>query len=191
MSRVLIIYPIFTGYTDNPQTFGMLLTSTPIIAFFAGFVVSYLSNKITNERLPIIALLYNLTFQSCYIVLLLIFPLNQTLNVTAIIIIIFFSLISESFFGELGMNLVQRINLDIIPSEYRNSILSVISSILTLLTSILLVILGLIIAKTSLLDAILVLEVIGIIGTIFFAISFILEKHHTLNISQAEQPQFS
>ena len=108
--------------------------------------------------------------------LLIFVPGTDTLNIHAIVIIVLFFLFFDAFVGEIGVNLQQRVFLDLIPSKLRNSIISFYSSLLAVMIAILYPIIGSIIEHYKLVGGLVFMEAIGIIGCIFLIPIFFSQR---------------
>ena len=119
----LIFYTIKYGYTGNAQLFGLLQSLTGLMTVITVFIVSLLIKRIRNSYIIIATSFYNIIFYTGLILLMIFIPLSNEFSLVANIAILLLILVSDAFFGEIGVNLINRFMVDLVPSEYRNSII--------------------------------------------------------------------
>ncbi|MHA2216532.1 MAG: MFS transporter [Candidatus Hodarchaeales archaeon] len=127
----LILFPIYYGYTGSDVEASTLRT----VLFFVGIPVSfYMANvikKIKNERLSHVIFLQILFFFPSFILLThFVPPMNEFNPVGIIGTFLLLAILVGSLF-DMSRTLAQRILLDLVPSENRNAIYSLMPSIIS------------------------------------------------------------
>ena len=163
----LIFIPIIYDYTVNDSLVGISRSILYFVIAIDVFFIGKLANKFRRHTMPIFYFLYAVFFVSGLIILLVVIPPTMSFNITAIIIIILLYVFVDALISEIGVNLQQRIFIDLIPGKYRNSILSLYSSISAILVTILYPIVGYIIEKYDLVGGLLFVGIVGVFGCLF------------------------
>ena len=164
--RFLLI-PILFEYTGNDSLVGLSQSSLFFVVAFNVFFISIVAKKFQKRYLPVFMAFYVILYLSGFIIVLALFPANNTLNIPALAIIMVLFLFFDSFIGEIAVNLYYRVFLDLIPSVYRNSILSLFTSLVAIESTMLYPIIGTIIEKFNLIGGIAFLDVLGRFGCVF------------------------
>jgi MFS family permease len=129
----LILFPIYFGYTGTDALASTLRT----VIFFTGIPISYymanVSKKISNERFPFTVLLQMVLFFPIFIALTYFIPVSDDFNPLGIILTFLLLGPLAGFLFEISVTLSKRILLDLVPSENRNAIYSLLPSIVSLL----------------------------------------------------------
>ncbi len=159
-----LLLPIMFNYTGSDLLVGLSQSALMFILAFNVFFIGIFAKKFQKRSLPIFFAFYLIPYLSGLIVIILIFPQTKSLNVTALIFLVVLFLFFDSFIGEIGVNLQQRVFLDLIPTKYRNSILSLYSSLVAIIVTILYPIIGIIVENYNLIGGLLFMGFIGIIG---------------------------
>jgi len=164
--RFLLI-PILFEYTGNDSLVGLSQSSLFFVVAINVFFISIFAKKFQKRNLPIFMALYSILYLTGLMMVLAFFPAHNTLNIPALIIIVVLFLLFDSLIGEIAVNLQQRVFLDIIPSEFRNSILSLFSSLVAIEVTIFYPVIGYIIDKFNLIGGLAFMNLIGAIGCVF------------------------
>ncbi|MHA2307393.1 MAG: MFS transporter [Candidatus Hodarchaeales archaeon] len=178
----LILFPLYFGYTGTDVLASLLRTSL----FFAGiplsFVMANVSKRVSNNKLPVILFLETILFFPSFITLtLFIQPLDE-FNLTGIVItfILLWTLVGTIF--NLGTTLNQRIMVDLVPSENRNSVYSLMPTIFSLIGIFILPIAGLLVEEFGLAAGIMCAGVTCIVGSVLIYLGMRI-KHVTVDTS--------
>lgn len=129
----LILFPIYFGYTGSDIDASTLRT----VLFFVGIPISfYMANiikKIKNERLSLVIFLQILFFFPSFILLThFVPPMNEFNPVGIIGTFLLLAILVGSLF-DMSRTLSQRILLDLVPSENRNAVYSLMPSIISII----------------------------------------------------------
>ena len=131
----LLLFPIYFGYTGSDVGTTIVRSLVYIIGLYFTIKIATQSKKIANANkwIGLFQILFSVIFFGLYFLLVSYFPLLNSLNPTAIILTIFFYI---PFFTLLQLVniLKQRIMIDIIPPENRNSIYSLPPTLSTMLS---------------------------------------------------------
>jgi MFS family permease len=168
----LIIYPIYFGYTGTDALAGIFRGVTFFLGIPIGIYTAKLSKEISTDRIPYFYFIFCFSFFPVFIILLTVNPLTNEFNLSGILITLLFFLIILSGVINIAEVLRQRKLIEIIDSEYRNAIYSLIPSIISILGFILFPLVGYIIEKSNLQEGIFVILVITFVGTFLVYVSF-------------------
>ena len=163
----LIYYPLVFGYTGTDAFIGLSQFAVYFVLAINVFFIGIFAKKFQRSYMPIFFILYVFFFLNGLLLLFKLDPPTKTLNITAVIVIILLFLFFDSFVGEIAVNLQQRIFLDLIPSKYRNSILSLYSSLMAITIALFYALVGFIVQDFNLDGGILFMELTGLLGCIF------------------------
>jgi MFS family permease len=180
----LLYYPILFGYSGSDSLTGLVQSLSYITLIFSGFIVAKLSKRVNTNKLPFLGMIYTGIYFSALIVLITLLPMNNTFELVGILILLFLMITVDSITGELAVNLLQRVSLDLIPSEIRNSIYSLTPSLVALLGLIFLPLIGSTVDFYGIIYGIFVLETMGLLGTFLFIFVFDYREKNNLNISR-------
>lgn len=123
-----ILIPMFYNYTLNDALVGAVRSSLLFFLAIDVFIISFFVSKFQKHYFPLFYVIYVVFFIGSLIAILLAFPPNGLLNMTAIILIVIIYIIFDAFISEIGVNLQSRVLIDLIPSKNRNAVWSMFSS---------------------------------------------------------------
>ncbi|MHA2029480.1 MAG: MFS transporter [Candidatus Kariarchaeaceae archaeon] len=146
----IFLFPIYFGYTGSDAGVGFLRSFLFITGGFLNIYAATLSKKVSNDKMAILFFIQIVGLFVGVIILLDIVPLNQTFNLTGVILLILLMTAVTPIFGAIAYTLRQRTLLETTPSEYRNSIYSLIPTIATVFQIPLMIYVGRIIENESL-----------------------------------------
>jgi hypothetical protein len=179
---LLLYYPILFGYSGSDSVAGLVQSLSYITLIFSGFIVAFLTKKANTNKLPVYSLTYVGIYFSALIVLILFIPISDTFNVIAVLVLLFLMISVDGITGELAVNLLQRVSIDLVPSNIRNSVYSLSPSLVAILGLMLLPIIGGVVDIYGIIYAITILELVGIIGSLAFL--FVFEYRKKNNVDQ-------
>jgi MFS family permease len=177
----LLYYPILFGYSGNDSLTGLVQSLSYITLIFSGLVVAKLSKRVNTNKLPFLSMFYVGIYFSALIILIILLPLNNTFELIGILVLLFLMITIDGVTGELAVNLLQRVSIDLIPSEIRNSIYSLTPSLVAVLGLIFLPFIGSIVDFYGIIYGILIIEIIGLFGTFLFIFVFDYKKKKDKN----------
>lgn len=168
----LILFPLYFGYAGNDMFTSVLRTIIFIIGVVLQiFVFSKLSKKISDKWQPYL-LLGNACIYFTGIILILTFnPIGNSFNILGFVSIIFLQNGIMNMFMIMEGILRGRIMIDLVPSEFRNAIYSLIPTIYSIISVPVIVITGSLIESYGLIAGILMAQVFALLGGIFVLIS--------------------
>jgi hypothetical protein len=167
----MILYPLYYGYTGSDGLVSILRVSTIIVGIPTAVIAANVSSKARIKWLPFVVLVSNIFFYGGFMLLTMEIPIDQNLfNLTAILLtIIIYSF--SFFFIQIGEIFEQRIFLDIIPDQNRNSIYSLIPTLVLLINIPSVGFGGALIDEFGVSNTLLLLIFIGILSPVFYWLS--------------------
>lgn len=170
----LILFPIYFGYTGSDGLASVFRTILFFVGIPVGIVMANVSKKFSNDKVPHFYFLGILLYFPPFVVLLSIIPITNSFNFLGLI---FTSLILTSSINcllDVANILRGRMLLDLVPSENRNAVYSLIPTIISVFAIPLLPIAGTLIENFGLRAGIIVSLVLSFIGAflIFFSLYF-------------------
>ncbi|MFX0185584.1 MAG: MFS transporter, partial [Candidatus Hodarchaeota archaeon] len=130
---MLILFPIYFGYTGDDFRANLLRTIIYLNGFLIGLYVAKASKKFSTEHYPKILLVFILLFFPAILSLLLFIPVQNTFNLFGFILIILIMNCCIGFIYRIGEVLRMRLLVDLVPSVNRNAVYSLIPTITSLL----------------------------------------------------------
>jgi MFS family permease len=187
----LILFPIYFGYTGSDSLASVLRTT----AFFVGIPISLytakISKKFTKDKLPLVLFGFVLLFFPSFILLTSIIPVTNELNIIgAIFTIILLNAILPTL-ADLEGILRQRFMLDLVPSDHRNAVYSLIPTIISILGIFLLPIAGTLIEGFGLAAGISLAFLVGIIAAVMVTLGMYFHKKSTEEKTEATVVQLA
>ncbi len=169
---LLILFVIYFGYTGTDLLAGIFRSTVFLLGIPTFIIVGNISKKITGKNwIYRLHFLHPLLFFGGFALLLFLIPLNDTLNVIGIILVILIFIIT-GIFSQLTLVLRQRIIIDLIPEEIRNSVYSLIPTIVGILSLPIMPFVGNLVVTYNISTGILFLALFEIAAAIAFYLSF-------------------
>ncbi len=162
-----LLLPIIFKYTLNDSLVGLSRSILLFVLAIDVFIISFFVKKFKKRYFPVFIFIYIVLFVSGLILLLIFLPPNGMLNITAISLIVIMYVFFDSFISEIGVNLQQRVLLDLIPAKYKNSVLSIFTSMAALSVTIFYSIIGIVIEKFQLIGGLAFVGIVGVFGCLF------------------------
>ncbi|MHA2295319.1 MAG: MFS transporter [Candidatus Hodarchaeales archaeon] len=167
----LILYPLYFGYTGSDSIAGVLrtiifLSGTPIRLYMANF-----SKKLSRGKFAFLYFLHLILFMPSVFFLLYLVPPSNSFNFIGSIVIILIMVIINSTVFQLAFILRQRITIELVPSENRTAVYSLLPTLSGMIAIPMLSIAGLLIEDNGLSTGILIAFSIGMTGTFFSFLS--------------------
>ncbi|MHA2247669.1 MAG: MFS transporter [Candidatus Hodarchaeales archaeon] len=173
----LILFPVYFGYTGSDGLASVFRTILFLIGIPIGFVMANVSKKFSNDKVPHFSFLGVLFYYPPFIVLLSVIPITNSFNLLGLI---FTSLILTSSITcllDVANTLRGRTLLDLVPSENRNAVYSLIPTIISVFAIPLLPVAGTLIEDFGLRAGIMVSLVLSFIGAFFIFLSLYFKKN--------------
>ncbi|MFW9993966.1 MAG: MFS transporter [Candidatus Odinarchaeota archaeon] len=178
----LILLPIYFGYTGSDSLASMLRTAIYVIGIPIGYYVANVSRRLAKDKLPLLQFMFVIPFFGCFFILLTFVPLNGNFNLAGIVITVVLMSTLVSFLLSVSDALRQRIMIDLIPSEFRNAVYSLIPTVISLFGIVLLPAAGVLIESFGIAAGVALALVVGTISSLFVYIGV-----HTLE-TRIEEP---
>ncbi len=172
----LILFPLYFGYTGTDALAGLLRTTLFLAGIPLSFYIATLNKRISNERLPIFLFLSTIFFFPSFIILTLLMPPANEFNLLGIALTFFllWSIVGTVF--SMAQTLQQRIMIDLVPSEFRNSVYSLMPTIFSLIGIPVVPLAGIIIENYGLHAGILTAGIVCVIGSILISFGMYFKK---------------
>ena len=164
----LVLFPLYFGYTGTDVLAGLLRTSIFLIGIPLSFYIARVNKRISNERLPIFLFLYTISFFPSFILLTMVMPPTNNFNLLGIILT-FFLLCMVGPIINIALTLIQRIMIDLVPSEHRNSVYSLMPTIFSLVGIPIVPLAGIIIEDFGFATGILTAGIVCVIGSLLIS----------------------
>lgn len=171
----LVLFPLYFGYTGTDVLAGLLRTSLFLAGIPLSFYIANLNKRISNERLPIFLFLSVISFFPSFIILTHLMPPTNEFNLLGITLTFLFLWTIVGTVFSIAQTLIQRIMIDLVPSEIRNSVYSLMPTIFSLIGIPVVPLAGIIIEEFGLAAGILTASIVCIIGSLLisFGVHFI------------------
>ncbi|MFW9992248.1 MAG: MFS transporter [Candidatus Odinarchaeota archaeon] len=129
----LILFPLYFGYTGSDAGAALFRTTSFAITIVIHLFNANISKRFSNHHYPRFLFLHAFIFYPAYIVLFTLLPVGNTFNLLGILLVLFIMNLTVAFILNLGVILQRRIMIDLIPSENRNAVYSLIPTIVALI----------------------------------------------------------
>lgn len=164
---LLILFVMYFGYTGSDDLAGLLRS----IIFLLGILIDYNAAKVirritSNTLLPYLFFFYAIVFFGSFALIFWFFPLNNELNIIAVLGVIILK--GFGFLLALILLMSQRILIDLVPSEIRNSVYSLIPTLAALFGVPFMIIVGFTLDTINFTSGVLILLGLAIVSTVFF-----------------------
>ncbi|MHA2253783.1 MAG: MFS transporter [Candidatus Kariarchaeaceae archaeon] len=169
---VLLLFPIYFGYSGSDSLAGILRSTIFFIGVGIQIITAKKTKDVPNSKLPSILLTHFLTLFLGVMALLYFIPVQNSFNILGFILLILVLTVSVSLIMPFIATLNQRISLDLVPSEHRNSIYSLLPTISGALGVVLLPVVGSLVAKVGMISGLVIALSLSMIGslTIYLAL---------------------
>jgi len=138
----LILFPLYFGYTGSDFGTSLIRTIIFLLEIPARFYVANWSTRFKNEQFPIFLFMHLLILFPAYLILFSLLPPQNNFNLIGFFATIIIMNITNSFIIRIGFVLRDRIIIDLFPSEVRNSVYSLIPTLISVFSIPLLLIAG-------------------------------------------------
>jgi hypothetical protein len=167
----LILFPIYFGYSGSDDKASIFRTIMFIIGIPIGVYMARISQKFQSERVSIFYLTGTLFYYIPFIILLTLIPPEDNLNLIGLVISALILTFANNCLFDVGETLRLRAMIDLIPSENRNAVYSLIPSLVSIISIPLLPITGELIARFELNVGVIVPLIASLLGSIFLILS--------------------
>jgi MFS family permease len=138
----LILFPLYYGYTGSDFGTSIIRTIIFLLEIPARLYVAKWSTRFKNNQFPIFLFIHLFIFFPAYLILFSLLPPQNSFSLIGFIATIIIMNISNSFVIRIANILRDRIIIDLVPSEVRNSVYSLIPTLISVFGIPLLVIAG-------------------------------------------------
>jgi hypothetical protein len=172
----LILMPLYFGYTGSDLLASSYRTMIFLVGVPIAIYMSKISAKTVNSQVALFYFLHVLTFFTPIIILLILVPTTNRFNLTALIITAIILIFSIDTVGEIAEVLRRRTMVDLVPSNNRNAVYSLISTFVAFFGVPLLPLTGKLIKNYGIQAGVTVALIISILGSIFIYVSLYYRK---------------
>jgi MFS family permease len=165
----LILFPVYFGYTGSDSLAGLLRSSLYLIGVVLSIKAATWTKKVANHRLPIFIIILTAPLFIGFMLLLYLLPYNDKLDVVGFAAIMILMTSTVSLLSPFIWTLHQRVLIDLVPSENRNGIYSLMPSLTNAFAIPLLPVMGTMISDNGMVNGVMVLLVISIIAFLWIA----------------------
>ena len=172
----LILFPLYFGYTGSDFGTSIIRTTIFLVEIPARLYVAKWSIRFKNDQFPILLFLHLFIFFPAYLILFWLLPPQNSFNLIGFIATIVIMNVSNSFVIRIAYILRDRIIIDLVPSDVRNSVYSLIPTLVSIFGSPILIIAGHLVEYSGLFAGVLFTSGICIIGSLTLFISLKLKS---------------
>jgi len=189
---VLILFPIYFGYTGSDIGASVLRS----FAFFSGVLLQiYLAKKtkdIDNHKLPMVILFQAIVLFLGIGILIYFRPLSNSLDILSSVMVLIIMTLAVSLPTPFINALSQRLMIDMIPSDVRNGVYSLIPTISGVMTVICLPLFGSLVETQGMISVLIGLLVIDLVAAslLYLALSRFILSYAVMQQNQ-EQPKMA
>ncbi|MHA2273998.1 MAG: MFS transporter [Candidatus Hodarchaeales archaeon] len=181
----MILYPLYFGYTGSDSGASLFRFTVWMVGLPGAFWASNLAARLDIKWIPRLQFLFTILFFPLFIMLTLLFPIEKNIfNIFAIVGTIFCFQTTIFMLNTSGL-LQQRLFLDAIPDENRNSFYSLIPTLILLSGAPAVIIGGFLIIQAGISFTIFCLGLAALVGSIF---SYIAIGIMTADVPELEIP---
>jgi MFS family permease len=182
----LILMPIYFGYSGSDSIASALRTLAFVVGIPISMYIAKFSKRFTKEKASHYTFLFVILFFPSFTILTFLVPVNNELNLIGCLgsIIILNGLIPTLF--DLSQILRQRVMIDLVPSENRNAVYSLIPTIVSILGILLLPIAGTLIEEFGFPAGILTSFSVGLLAAILITLGIYFHIQEMTEISVAQ-----
>jgi MFS family permease len=164
-------FVIYYGYSGSDDIIGIVRTIILIGAAITGIFATRISKRIHSTKwISKISPVHFLIFFSGFAILLWGIPLTNQFNLLAIILLLMIIFLSEPFV-QLADILIQRVTIDLVPEEIRNSVYSLVPSLAALLSFPFMAVIGFVLEDISFSIGMVILGCLGFVSSLCFYLS--------------------
>lgn len=167
----MILYPLYFGYTGSDSGASLFRFVVWFIGLPSMFLAANLGSKLEIKWIPRLYFIFSILFFPLFMLLTTAFPIeNNEFNPIAIVLTILIFL-STIIFLDVSTLLEQRIFLDFVPDENRNSVYSLVPTLSRIISAPASVIGGIFLLNEGVPSTLSFLGLIGLIGSTLYLIA--------------------
>ncbi|MFX0093838.1 MAG: MFS transporter [Candidatus Hodarchaeota archaeon] len=172
----LLLFPIYFGYTGSDQLASIFRTVMYFIGIPIAIYMAKVSKRFVNDTVPHFYIIGLLCYFLPFIVLLTLLPATNTINLLGIVITALVLTFANNVLLDVAETLRRRTMLDLVPSENRNAVYSLIPTLISIIAIPLLPIAGMLINDYGFTAGIIVSLVTSLVGASFVFLSLHFKK---------------
>ncbi|MFX1518097.1 MAG: MFS transporter [Promethearchaeota archaeon] len=128
----LIQLPLYFGYTGSDDLSGILRSSLLLVGIPISMYTASITQQFSNSKYPLIIFLHVVLFFPLLFLLLTLLPINNKFDIVGILSVFLIQVSLTSTLFWMAETLRQRVMIDMIPSEHRNAVYSLIPTLVSL-----------------------------------------------------------
>jgi MFS family permease len=129
----LILFPIYFGYTGSDALASLFRTIMFFVGIPIGIYMAKISQKFSNSKLPLFDFLITFVYYFPFVILLALIPPADELNLAGAILTALLLTIGVNCIYDIAQTLRGRTLVDLIPSDFRNSVYSLIPTLTSII----------------------------------------------------------
>ncbi|MHA2100050.1 MAG: MFS transporter [Candidatus Kariarchaeaceae archaeon] len=185
----LILFPIYYGYTGNDSLSGLLRSFLYFAMVILSIKAATWTKQVSNIRLPVFIISLTFPLFIGTIGLLYFIPYRDQFNLLAILIVMILIISTVSLLSPFIWTLHQRILLDLVPSENRNGVYSLMPTMTNAFAIPLLPVMGLLIENNGLISGVVIVLIVAFIAYLFILTSIrsMYPNQKKINVEKAQE----
>jgi MFS family permease len=172
----LILFPIYFGYSGSDGLASTYRTVLFLLGIPIGIIMANVSQKFSNERVFLFYIIGLLLYFPPFVGLLTFIPIKNDFNPLGLIFTGIILTFANTCLLDVADTLRGRTLLDLVPSENRNAVYSLIPTIVSVFAIPLLPLAGTLIENFDLIAGIIVSLILSLIGALFIFLSLHFKK---------------
>ncbi|MHA1983460.1 MAG: hypothetical protein ACW967_03820, partial [Candidatus Hodarchaeales archaeon] len=172
----LLLLPLFFAYTGTDLLISIMRTIIWVSIFPLNVYVAKVSKRLSNNNLSLVIALHGTFLFMGWILVLFFIPFNNSFNLIGMLGVMLIAIsVNGTLLGLISI-IRRRIMIDLVPTEIRNSVYSLIPTLVAILGIPILPIAGVITADFGLIGGILFSLMIALLSSFLVLVSFFLKK---------------
>ncbi|MHA2031626.1 MAG: MFS transporter [Candidatus Kariarchaeaceae archaeon] len=182
----LMLFPIYYGYTGSDSLAGLLRSSLYVGYVLLSIKAATWTKIVSNNRLPVFIIALTGPLFIGFMMLLYFIPYHDQFNFLACAIIMILMTLFVSLLSPIIWTLNQRVLLDLVPSENRNGIYSLMPTMTNALAILFLPIVGMLIDNKGMISGVIVVFFVAIVAYLFIltAIRAMYPSHAEIRVKR-------
>lgn len=163
-----IFFFVLIGYTGTDELAGILRSALYLVSIFVGYFTASMSKRLDpGTWIPRLLVLWSVVFFGGYIAMMLVWPLSNTLVIPAVLVMVLILSPASSVIVPSYMIAQRKLMSQVVPSEVRNSVYSLIPTFVTILLPFMALILGELVSLQGLMTGLIFLSSILLLSSLF------------------------
>jgi MFS family permease len=182
----LILFPIYFGYTGSDALASILRTVIFVLCLPLGIYIAHLSKRFSNHHFPYVMSAFFILFFGVFSTLLFFIQPNNEFNLIGIVLVTIIQVLLVGGLLDIGDALRGRILIDLVPSDNRNAVYSLIPTLISVFGIPALIIAGLLIEQYNLIAGIFTASLFAFIGVSCIFLSYYFKESGSTALKEVE-----